>query len=334
VHEYFFRTEIVRLALVLGVVVSMLFYERMQLTSGGAIVPAYVALFLPAPLYVLATIVAGYLTYVAVSVVLARRVIVYGRRKFQIEVIVGLGIVVVGSAAAHAVGAADPTFLGLSGIGLVVPGVLGHDMFRQGPPRTLAALAATSAIVALAVYLFVSLVSIAPIPVQIPPAPATTATAYPLDLLLPAVIVGVLLGIAVFGSIGLRSGGFVTGAYLALMLDRPLDLLFAAGAAILTWLIVSQLLMPRILIFGRRKFSAMILVGTMVTWSAELAITALTGGAYVPWRGFTVVAVIVPALLANDAQRQGLLSTAVGAAIVALGVFGFANLLAGVLSLA
>ena len=35
-HEYLFRPEVVRVALVVGVIVSMLFYERVQLTTGGS----------------------------------------------------------------------------------------------------------------------------------------------------------------------------------------------------------------------------------------------------------------------------------------------------------
>ena len=59
-HEYYFQPEVVRVALVVGVVVSMLFYERVQLTTGGAIVPAYLALHLPRPLFVLTTVAAAY----------------------------------------------------------------------------------------------------------------------------------------------------------------------------------------------------------------------------------------------------------------------------------
>lgn len=328
-HDYFFRTELVRLALVLGVIVSMLFYERMQLTSGGAIVPAYLALFLPAPLYVLVTVGIGYLTYVFVSVLLARRVILYGRRKFEVEVVVGLGLVAIVSTAAKALGTADPTLVGLSGIGFVVPGVLAHDMFRQRPGRTIMALGATTAIVAGLLYLVASLISIAPLTIAPLTANPLTAerTAFPIDLLLPAVITGVLIGIAIYARLGLRSGGFVTGTYLALVLNRPLDLVFSIVAALVTYGIVSYLLMPRLLIFGRRKLSTMILVAAIVAWSGELLITALTDGAYAPWRGFTVITLLVPALLANDAQRQGIERTAWGAAIVALGVFGVVSLL-------
>ena len=88
-RDYVFRPEVVRVALVVGVVTSVLFYERVQLTTGGAIVPSYLALALPQPLFALTTVAAGYATYVVVHHGLARRVILYGRRKFEIEVLVG-----------------------------------------------------------------------------------------------------------------------------------------------------------------------------------------------------------------------------------------------------
>ncbi len=335
-HDYFFQSEIVRLALVVSVIVSMLFYERMQLTSGGAIVPAYLALFLPAPLHVLGTVVVGYVTYLLVSVVAAKRFILYGRRKFEVEVLVGLAVLTAMSVAARALGSIDPTLVGLSGIGFVVPGVLAHDMFRQRPGRTVVALAATTAIVALVIYLFVSLEAIAPLTLE-PPLTLEVAgdrTAYPIQLLLPAVIVGVVAGIWLFARVGLRSGGFVTGAYLALVLNRPMDIAFAAVVAVVTYGIVRFILMRRLLIFGRRKLSAMILIGSIVAWMAELVITSVTNGAYVPWRGFTVITLVVPALLANDMQRQGVERTLWGAAIVTLVVFGTVNILDAIRQLA
>jgi poly-gamma-glutamate biosynthesis protein PgsC/CapC len=332
-HDYFYHSEIVRLALVISVIVSMLFYERLQLTSGGAIVPAYLALFLPAPLQVLTTVAVSYLTYLLVSVALAKRRILYGRRKFEVEVLVGLALLTTVSVVAGALGAVDPTLVGLSGIGFVVPGVLAHDMFRQGPRRTVVTLTATIAIVAAALFVCVSLLDIAPVVV----APAVSAefvgaqSAYPIELLLPAVIIGVVIGIWLFARLGLRSGGFVTGAYLALVLNRPLDILFAFAAAVITYVIVRRVLMRHLLVFGRRKLSAMILVGAIVAWTGEVVMAALTRDAYHPWLGFTVVTLIVPALIANDMERQGVERTLWGVSIVTMGVFGAVSILAGVL---
>ena len=325
-HDYFYVTELARMTLVVGVLTSILFYERMQLTTGGAIVPAYLALFLPAPIYVLTTFVSGYLTYVVVSVVLAKRRILYGRRKFEVEMLVGLAFVTLGTAAAYFLGARQPLLVGLAGIGFLIPGVLAHDMFRQGPKRTLLAVAVTTSIVALVLYTVSSLVEIAPLtPVMLPDAlPATTG--YPPSHFLTAAAASVAVGMGVFAKFGLRSGGFISGAYLAFVLPRPLDLLFAAVVAALTLVLVKGVLMPRLLIFGRRKLSTMVLVGAIVAWAAEMAIIEATSGAYIPWRGLAVMTVMVPALLANDAQRQGVERTVWGASLTAVGTYGVTNL--------
>ena len=330
-HDYFSHPEIVRLALVVGVVVSMMFYERLQLTTGGAIVPAYLSLFIPAPLYIASTLVFGYVTYLLVSVVLARRFILYGRRKFEIEVLCGLAMVMLGAVTARLLGGVDPRFLGLSGIGFLVPGILAHDMFRQRATRTVLAVLATTCIVGLVVFVVSSLTAIAPLRPPVRPPAEDIATGYPLSLLLLGVAASVVVGMLVFSRLNLRSGGFISGAYLALVVPRPLNLVFVLVVALATWFVVTRLLMPRLLIFGRRKLATMVLVAAILGWGAELLVMATTS--YVPWRGLTVVTLMVPALIANDAQRHGVERVAWGAALTACGVYGAMNVLAGAVGL-
>ena len=50
-----FSPEVMRITLVVGVILGMLFYERFQLTTGGAIVPPYLALAVASPLSVVVT---------------------------------------------------------------------------------------------------------------------------------------------------------------------------------------------------------------------------------------------------------------------------------------
>lgn len=216
-HEYYFQPEVVRVALVVGVVVSMLFYERVQLTTGGAIVPAYLALHLPAPLYVLTTLVIGYVTYLLVSVVLARRFILYGRRKFEVEVLVGLALTALATLVSSRLGGLDPVLLGLSGIGFLVPGVLAHDMVRQRPGKTLFAVLVTTGILGLFLFVYTSLLEIAPLELREQAAGPAGPTGFPPRLLLGAAITSVVIGMLVFARLGLRSGGFITGAYVAFM---------------------------------------------------------------------------------------------------------------------
>ena len=319
-REYLFRPEVVRVALVASVVISMLFYERVQLTTGGAIVPAYLALYLPAPLYIASTLAAGYLTYLLVVRVIGRRTILYGRRKFEVEVLLGLGVISALAAVGSWLGAIDPVLLGVSGIGFLVPGILAHDMTRQKPGKTVLAVLATTLLLGVFVYVYSALLAIAPVE-QAPVPSLATVVGYPRELLFLAAATSVGIGMLVFAQLGLRSGGFITGAYLALVAPRWPDLVFALVAAVATWFVVVHLLMPRLLLFGRRKLSTMVLVGALVSWSAELAVTAATGGDYVPWRGLTVITLMVPALLANDAQRQGWEKTLWGAALTGVGVY-------------
>lgn len=325
-HDYLFRPEVARIALVLGVIVSILFYERVQLTTGGAIVPAYLTMFLGAPLYVVTTVALAYATYVLVNKVIAKRWILYGRRKFEVEILVGLALVATTTLIAVGLGQWDPLLFGLAGIGMLIPGVLAHDMFRQKPHKTILAVSATTAILAAVVYLFASLLEISPLVESALPRVADD-TGYPVQLLIGGAIASVCAGLVIFAKIGLRSGGFVSAAYLALFLVRPYDLLWSAGLAVVIYLVVTRAVMPNLLVFGRRKLSTMILVGAVIAWAAEAVAAHLTDGAFQPWKGFVLMSLMIPALLANDAQRQGLERTLWGAAIATLSVYGVMNLL-------
>ncbi|NLU83813.1 poly-gamma-glutamate biosynthesis protein PgsC/CapC [Rhodococcus sp. HNM0569] len=326
--EYDFAPEVVRLALVAGVVLSMLFYERVQLTTGGAIVPAYLALSITAPLAIVVTVGVGYLTYLVVSVLLAKKLILYGRRKFEWEMLVGLALILICTVVAGALGTFDPMLFALAGIGFLVPGIIAHDMSRQKPLRTVLAIAATTLILVGFLVLVSSLMSIAPGDDSSDTVRLAGVLGYPRELLLLAVALSVAVGMLVFAKLGLRSGGFITGAYLALVSPRWPDLVFVIVVAVVTWFIVVKLLMPNLLMFGRRKLSTMVLVGAIVSWSAELLVTWMTHGDYIPWRGLTVATLMVPALLANDAQRQGWDRTVWGATLTAVGVYAGTNFLA------
>ena len=82
-HDYLFGAEVVRLAFVAGVVVSLAFYQRTHLTTGSIVVPGYVGLFLFLPLTVVATFVNALTTYWVVNKVIRKRVL--SRRSAAVE---------------------------------------------------------------------------------------------------------------------------------------------------------------------------------------------------------------------------------------------------------
>lgn len=329
-NEYLYSPDVVRVTIVTGVIVSMLFYERVQLTTGGAIVPAYLALGLVAPVTVGLTVLAGYATWAIVNKGIAKRRILYGRRKFEVEMLVGLVLVTLLLVARLLLGQLSEAALLLTSIGFLVPGIIAHDMFRQGPRKTTLAIGATTLVLATFLYVYVSLLPLTGADVA-PRQVLASVLGYDRRLILVAVAVSVLLGMLVFDRIGLRTGGFITAAYLAFLLPRWADLAFLAGVAVVTWFVVAKLLMPRLLLFGRRKLSTMVLFGALIGWTAELVLRWWTDGLYEPGRGLTVMTLMIPALLANDAQRQGWEKTGWGLGIATAGVYGVTNLVAAAL---
>jgi poly-gamma-glutamate biosynthesis protein PgsC/CapC len=324
VHDYAVGSDAVRLALVLGVVLSVVVYERTHVTTGGVIVPGYLALYVGSPQAVVATLAVAYATHRIVTGPIARRWILYGRRKFEIEVVIGLSLTaavavlaaiatVVGRGAGSGPGVA--TGLGL-GVGFVLPGIIAHDMGRQGPRTTLAAIVPAAGVVAVVVTAVGAVDRWVAGEVPAGPLPASAVGGHPLafglDLLLVAVIVSVLVGLAIRARTGLRTGGFVSAAYLALASPSPLDLGFVVVVAALSLVVVRFVLEPHMHVFGRRRLAATLVVAVLLGWSLEIALAAASGGAVVPWPGFASIGLVVAALVAGDAARQGVARTAAG----------------------
>lgn len=144
-------SELLPLAIGIGLAVSLLLTELFGIAAGGMIVPGYIALSLTRPLDVLLTIGAGFATFLIVHT-LSSFVIVYGRRRTVLMILIGYlmglfarwatsGVVVDGSA--------------LTVIGFIIPGLIAIWLDRQGVVETLAALLTASALVRLILVVLV-----------------------------------------------------------------------------------------------------------------------------------------------------------------------------------
>lgn len=124
--------------ILLGVLISLIFTEFTGL-SAGLIVPGYLALSLHSPLRIGYTLVVA-AAAVGLCRVLARYVILYGRRRFALLLVLtyllSLGLDWLG-------------VLPASIIGTVLPGLIAREFDRQGFRDTLLSLAATTAATAL-----------------------------------------------------------------------------------------------------------------------------------------------------------------------------------------
>ena len=322
-HEYAFDTELIRLAILLGVVVSMLFYERFGVTTGGAIVPGYLALFVTRPTQIAATYFIAILAYWIVQKYLRPQWMLWGRRLFESEILVSMTLQGIWIGLLFSLIAFVPQLSLLIGIGFVLPGIIAHDMGRQGVMTTIWASVACTLIVFGIVVLIGAVRDVFVLPISQSGTEYRSLIdtyAYPVNWLLVAIIISVLTSIALYhggflkGNLipnSLRTGGFVTAGYLALFINKPMDILFVLFCATLTYLFVTQFLMKKTILFGRSKMAVMIITGMTITWLFEIIID-VSGSQYVPWFGFNAITPTIVALIANDAQRQGPLRTLMG----------------------
>lgn len=127
--------------IVAGVAISLIFAELTGLSPAGLIVPGYIALSLQTPRRVVYTLAVALAAW-GCARLLSRWMILYGRRRFAVLVLLAFAI----DAAVSAFGVLpyDP---GL--IGVLVPGIMAQEMEKQGLVKSLLSLAVVVGILVL-----------------------------------------------------------------------------------------------------------------------------------------------------------------------------------------
>jgi poly-gamma-glutamate biosynthesis protein PgsC/CapC len=327
-HNYGAPTEIVRMALALGVIISILIYERWRVTGGAAVVAGYLALFVNRPVYIITTVLLAVITHQIVQHFIARRVFLYGRRRLVVMVLIGMALQILTGTVAYALNLSvyidqtAPWVIGLYGVGFVLPGLIALDIERQGARLTVLTVLGTSLLT------FLVLRNLEAIKTNLPIfwnsiafEDKTIYYSYHTQLLIPAVILSVLVSALLYEWLEIRSGGFLTAGYAALFVLQPLHLIFIAGVSILVFVFVTRFLMRQTPIFGRTKFAMMVLSGLVFTWGLEVLTARVTQSAFIPFAGFSIISPMITALIANDGERQGLGKTLLGVVICTLVVF-------------
>ena len=115
-----------------GVALSLLFSELTGLSPAGLVVPGYIALSLQTPGRVLYTLLIALLAW-GVARLLARWMILYGRRRFAVLILLSflLNALIVGSGVLPY----DPGM-----IGVLVPGIIANEVEKQGVLKSMLSL--------------------------------------------------------------------------------------------------------------------------------------------------------------------------------------------------
>ena len=127
-----------------------------------------------------------------------------------------------------------------------------------------------------------------------------------MELLTLSVGIGLVVSLLFSELISLAAGGMIEPGYLALSLNRPLDVVATVGAGFAAIAIV-RALSSFVLIYGRRRTVMMILVGYLV---GAVLRSALSGYSATPdGDAVQVIGYIIPGLIAIWLDRQGVIET-------------------------
>ena len=135
-----------------------------------------------------------------------------------------------------------------------------------------------------------------------------------------AIILGLTLSLLFQEKFGINPGGMVVPGYLALTMDNPKSLIVIFLLSVLTYIIVEFGLNKFLILYGRRRFLAMLLVCIL-----KIAIDTLNISMGMSLGALDGVGIVIPGLIANCFYKQGIKLTAVSTIGVSLVVFVILN---------
>ncbi len=127
---------------------------------------------------------------------------------------------------------------------------------------------------------------------------------------------GLVLALVFTGITGVYPGGIIVPSYLVLFLNQPGRIggtLIAAFLTFLSYRIISQY----VIIFGRRRFVFLILLGGTWTLLWLQVFPSLFPGSI----EFRVIGWVIPGLIANHFDRQGVLITSSSLITVTVAIY-------------
>jgi len=122
--------------------------------------------------------------------------------------------------------------------------------------------------------------------------------------MLETFFIGLVVSLIVVEVFGVWPGGIIVPAYLAMALDRPARVGATIAAALLT-LAAYKVVSRYFLLFGKRRFVVMLLVGGLLIQASVLLFPKVMASPL----DMRVIGWVIPGLLANNFERQKLFPT-------------------------
>lgn len=125
-------------------------------------------------------------------------------------------------------------------------------------------------------------------------------------MMMQSVGLGLVVSLVFSETLGLAAGGMVVPGYMALMIHDPGRIAGTILVSLVTYYFI-RLLSNFMFIYGRRRTVIIILVGFLFGWlSREFLMIGLPDGQTLE---FQAIGYIIPGLIANWMERQGVLET-------------------------
>ena len=117
--------------------------------------------------------------------------------------------------------------------------------------------------------------------------------------------IGMVLSLFLTETLGVTAGGIIVPGYIAMNLENPERLVITFGVSVITFLLI-KLISQYIMIYGKRRLVLALLIGFLLGYlsRSENMITASLDSTE-----FIVIGNIIPGLIANWMDRQGVLRT-------------------------
>lgn len=155
---------------------------------------------------------------------------------------------------------------------------------------------------------------------------------FPIEVVRFAFVAGVVVSMFLYERRHLTTGSIVVPGYVAVFLLLPSAILATMLNAALTYVLVNKVLMRWCLLYGRAKFTIL----AAISISVQTVMLKLSPSGPWLWERdiplYVGVGYVVPALIAHDMARQGIVKTA-KSVLLASGLVAGPILLAGVLRL-
>ena len=133
-----------------------------------------------------------------------------------------------------------------------------------------------------------------------------------------ALILGTLLSLLFVEFTGILPAGIVVPGYLALVIHQPLYILVIFLVSLITYLIVIHVIGRITILYGKRKFAAMILIAIIVKITLYYFFPYLPSG----MTELSALGVIIPGLIANTIQKQGVIPTLSSTSLLTVLTYG------------